>query len=235
MARQYESLSVEELTSFFGTVTRQRVQQILKKYQDDGNTEMVSKIGKAKLALKIEKHRAKTGATPEECDRASKIWAGMQIRCGKVKAYLDCTVAWESSDAFRAWAIKQPGFNIEGFELDKDILVKGNRVYSPETCVFVPLEINSLLSGCYKAKRRGAYPIGVSFNKGSGTFVAQMSNRQVAGLDKYLGSFPTSEEAFACYKVAKEAKLRKLAEKWKDRIDPRAYEALMARTVEWDD
>lgn len=231
----YKVASVEEIVKHFDSVSRQRIQQLLKKYEDIGNTEVVAKIIQAKARLKSTRKLAKHGYESEAFSRAGKLWECMTARVGNYSAYLDCTIEWQSMIEFRDWAVTQIGFSNESFELDKDILVKGNRVYGPHTCVFVPLEVNSMLSGCYKSKKRGPYPLGVSFNRGSGRFVAQMSNRQERGLDKYLGSFLTVEEAFACYKVAKEDRIRALANKWHDQIDPRAYEALMARTVDWDD
>jgi hypothetical protein len=235
MATDYENLTAEEIAAHFGTVTRQRIQQILKKYQTQQNEAVVAKIQQAKALLKCQKYKKKNGCTLDERRKCEAIWTFLRKRVGKVEAYKNCTVEFESLEQFREWAIRQVGFHKPGFEMDKDILVKGNRVYSPDTCVFVPTEINGLFSGCYKAVRRGNYPIGVCFNKGSGRFVAQMSDRQSSGLDKYLGSFGTVEEAFACYKTAKEAKIRRLAEKWKDEIDPRAYAALMSRTVDIGD
>ena len=231
----YVLASVEEIAAHFRTISRQRIQQILQKYSQRENFEVVAKIQQAKSLLKAEKYKIKNGCTFSDRAKAEKIWQGVVRRVGKHKSYLNCTIAWESLREFRQWAVGQIGFDRPGWELDKDILVKGNRIYGPDTCVFVPPDVNLVLSGCYKAKQRGQYPIGVCFNKGSGMFVAQMSDRQNAGLDKYLGSFATVEEAFACYKATKEARIKKLALLWKDQIDPRAFEALMARQVEWDD
>lgn len=230
----YELDSPEKIADHFSTITRQRVSQLLKKFTRQGNTKAVESIKRAKAILKERRHTDKRGCTLAEFEKARSVWHSVIDRVGRHPAYLDCTVEWRGEVDFRTWAVKQIGFSEEGWELDKDILVKGNRVYGPDTCVFVPSELNVVLSGCYKAKRRGPYPIGVCFNKGSGTFVAQM-NKEYGSLDKYLGSFRTVEEAFACYKEAKEAKIRRLADKWKNRIDPRAYEALVNRTVEWDD
>ena len=231
----YETSSAEEIAAHFGTISRQRISQILLSYQKRDAGEIVAKILQAKKLLKTARQFKKNGCTVEEILKVSSIWRGMQERVGIHPSYLDCSIAFVNEKQFRQWAYHQIGFNEEGFELDKDILIKGNRVYSPDACVFVPAEINSVLAGCYKAKKRGAYPLGVCFNKGSGTFVAQMNKDRSVSLDKYLGSFKTVEEAFACYKAAKEEKIKRLAEKWKSRIDPRAYAALMARTVEWDD
>ena len=78
---------------------------------------------------------------------------------------------------------------------------------------------------------RGNLPIGVSLNR-PGSFVAMM-NLRIA--KKYLGTFSTTEQAFKAYKQAKEAHIKALANKYKDQIDPRAYEALMNYKVEVTD
>ena len=50
-----------------------------------------------------------------------------------------------------------------------------------------------------------------------------------------VGTYDTPEEAFYAYKPVKEAHIKSLAEKWKDQIDPRVYEALMNWTIEITD
>ena len=112
------------------------------------------------------------------------------------------------------------------FALDKDILVKGNRVYNEDVCVFVPQEVNLLFTK--RDKSRGEYPIGVSFHKSRGMLTATLNN-------KYLGYFNTAEQAFQVYKTAKEAYIKEVANKWKDKIDPKVYEALMNYEVHIDD
>ena len=49
---------------------------------------------------------------------------------------------------------------------------------------------------------------------------------------KTLGYYITAEEAFYAYKQAKEAHIKEVANKWKDQIDIRVYEALMKYEVE---
>ena len=166
------------------------------------------------------------------------LWCGMLERCYSEKyqllkpTYKGCTVSdnFTRFSYFREWCNKQVGFGVKGFRLDKDILVKGNKVYSETTCCFVPYEINSLLSCC--GKRRGKYPIGVSFEPRKGLFQATVS---FYGRNKRIGYYNTTEEAFQAYKQAKEGYIKEVANKWKDQIDPRAYEALMNWTVEITD
>ena len=123
------------------------------------------------------------------------------------------------------------GFGNEGFHLDKDLLVKGNKVYSENTCVFIPREINSML--IKRAASRGKYLIGVHWCNTNKVFVAQV--RKNKGKSEHLGIFKTEIEAFKAYKVAKEAFVKEQANKWKSQIDLRAYEALMNYQVEITD
>jgi len=83
-------------------------------------------------------------------------------------------------------------------ELDKDILFKGNKVYSPEICCFVPHVINTLFLNC--KKNRGDLPLGVHFDKSKGKYRAEMS---FMGEQIKLGTFDTVETAFAKYKEYK--------------------------------
>lgn len=130
---------------------------------------------------------------------------------------------------FASWAMRQVGWDAEGYQLDKDLICKGNRVYSPDTCVFVPKAINVLLTKTEKL--RGALPIGVKAQKYE-RFSARI---KIDSQDTYLGTFGTPGEAFAAYKAAKEANIKRLAELYRTQIDPRAYSALMAYTVEMTD
>ena len=170
--------------------------------------------------------------------REYRLWNAMINRCynenlrHKNPTYKDCSVSeeWRYLSNFEEWCNQQIGFNIEGFELDKDILVKGNKVYAPETCCFVPKEINSVLTNSRRG--RGAYPVGVSYKKRIGKYASQISKN---GEVIRLGNFDTPEEAFAVYKREKEKYIKEVANKWKDQIDPRVYEALMNWTIEITD
>lgn len=165
------------------------------------------------------------------------LWFAMMARCysepakKNKKSYIDCEVSenFKSYSYFYEWCQNQAGFNQKGFELDKDLLAKGNKEYHPDKCVFIPREINSFLRT--SSKSRGDLPIGVCKEKG-GVFRAQLRN----GVEqRYLGTFSTPEQAFKAYKQAKEAHTKVLANKYKDQIDPRAYDALMRYTVDIND
>lgn len=162
-----------------------------------------------------------------------EIWNAMLQRCycaNKLKkqpSYIGCSVdvRWRRLSVFKEWFDEH---YIEGFHLDKDILIKGNKVYSPENCCFVPQEINNLFVKCQKI--RGKYPIGVKYRNKK--YYSQLS----CGDKKLnLGIFDTVEDAFNSYKKAKESWIKEIANKWKDKIEPRVYEALYNYKVEITD
>ena len=167
------------------------------------------------------------------------LWKGMLQRCysdaskKKKPTYEGCEVSdnFKSYEYFYEWCNEQIGFDNEGWHLDKDLLIKGNRVYSEATCVFLPQEINSLL--IKRESLRGEYPIGVYWHNTSKAFEAQVCKNK--GKQECLGYFKTETEAFNSYKKAKEAFIKEQAEKWESHIDIRAYNALMNYEVSVDD
>ena len=168
-----------------------------------------------------------------------ELWNSMLTRCysGSFKkkrtTYECCEVSdnFKSYEYFYEWCNKQIGFAVEGFELDKDLLLKGNKIYSENTCVFIPSEINSLL--VKREALRGEHLIGVSWRNTKKAFVAMV--RKNKGKQEFLGYFNTELEAFNAYKQAKESFVKEQANKWKGKIDPRTYNALMNYTVDITD
>ena len=137
---------------------------------------------------------------------------------------------WHSLQGFSKWHEDNYEQHMIGWHLDKDILVKGNKVYSPETCCFVPQVINKLL---VKAdSTRGEYPIGVYYSERDKKFLATLCK---LNMRIHLGTFNTSEQAFEAYKVAKEEYIKELANKWKSYITKSCYQALMNYKVEITD
>lgn len=149
------------------------------------------------------------------------------------KTYIDCEVSFEFKkyEDFKSWCSKQIGFDREGWQLDKDVLFKGNKIYSPETCCFVPSEINNIF--IKQQNIRGEFPIGVWFDKRSVKYQADVCTG--GNTRKRLGYFDSPEDAFYAYKKAKEDYIKEVAKKWKDQIDTRVYDALMDYEVNLDD
>lgn len=162
------------------------------------------------------------------------MWLNLIKRCYSIKcqekhpSYKGCLVdeGWHNFQVFAKWV--EDNFK-QGWQLDKDILVKGNKNYSPETCVFVPQEVNLVFIKC--PNRRGIYPIGVHITE---------ENRFQAVVNKnskriVLGTFATIEEAFQAYKIAKENYIKEVADKWKEQITEQTYQAMYNYQVEITD
>lgn len=166
------------------------------------------------------------------------MWRKMLQRCYNIATherqptYVNCTISdnFKYYPYFKEWCEKQTGFGNEGWQLDKDVLLKGNKIYSEVTCVFVPKEINTLLIKCNSM--RGDNPIGVSYNARDSVYNAYVN---AGDKGRFLGCYKDTESAFQAYKQAKEAYIKEVANKWKDQIDPRVYKALLRYEVEITD
>lgn len=154
-------------------------------------------------------------------------WKDMLKRCysdrcqERQPTYEGCSVCeeWLKFSSFRAWMKTQ---DWEGRQLDKDILFPDNKVYSPETCVFVNREANSFVLECNAS--RGRYMIGVYWHKGSNKFTALC--RDGTGKRKYLGYFDTELEAHQAWLKCKLEQAKILAA---EQTDPRVAKALIER------
>ena len=162
------------------------------------------------------------------------IWKAMLARCycnifqQKQKTYLGCSVCdeWHNFQVFAEWFYSER-FHIFKYELDKDILIKGNKIYSPETCCLVPHSINMLITN--SGSKSGGYPQGISLHKGTGKFRVRLG---VYGKIKYIGLFNSEALALSAYKKAKESHIRDVALENKDLIEFSVFEALMNWQVE---
>lgn len=168
-------------------------------------------------------------------------WHWMMNRCYSKAVhelypeYEECTVCdeWLNYSNFKLWYdehITPWELLGEKVDMDKDILIKGNTVYSPETVSFVPKIINSLFIRSLKNERN--YPLGVFFEKDKNKFRACIN---FMGKNKKLGTFNTAEEAFKQYKEYKENLIKDMAEKYRDRIPDKIYRAMIGWEVEITD
>lgn len=124
----------------------------------------------------------------------------------------------------------------DGYSLDKDILSpRKEKMYGPETCCFIPPEINNLLTN--DRRRRGELPVGVQKNKNPGSACPFVSEMKKYGAKVRIGLFVTAESAFLAYKEAKEAHIKDVAHKYFDsgKITKRVYDALMRYEIEITD
>ena len=160
-------------------------------------------------------------------------WADMLKRTHNKKyllsrpKYLNVTVCneWLDFSSFADWFNKKYNSEImQDWHLDKDLLSKGNKIYSPETCCFIPLEINSIFVS--KRVRKNDLPRGIGKVK---------ERYRVRVANKHYGYFDTVEEAFQAYKIAKEAYIKEVADKWQPYIEPKVYIAMYNYEVEITD
>lgn len=157
-------------------------------------------------------------------------WNNLMVRCYDKQYKIDhptyedvyCCEEWHNYQTFTKWFREQIGYGEKGFDLDKDLLVKGNKVYSPENCVLVPQELNKIL-GNTAADR------GISTRPDlNGKWMVRCNT--VDG-EIYLGCHQ-KDYALKIYQDFKLEYLKKRANFWKEKIDPRVYEALMKFTFE---
>lgn len=163
--------------------------------------------------------------------KAYSLWHAMLKRCyckknlEKHPTYKDVHVCndWHNFQNFAKWV--EENWNYEymdsSWELDKDILSDTKKIYSPETCCFVPTEINYLFSTINKfpksiKKQKNTYSLALGIN----------------GKETYIGRIATIEEAIDIYTKLKEKQLRSLVKKYEKLLDSRVYKKLLTYKVE---
>lgn len=155
---------------------------------------------------------------PTKNNRITKeysTWNNMLKRCynkklqEKLHTYRGCTVCneWKNFQVFAKWF---EGNHVEGFHLDKDLLVNGNKVYSKKTCAFIPQELNKFITNNKSNNTSGH--IGVSWNKKMGKW---MSNIRDCDTHRYirLGYFTDPQEASNSYAKARAKMTNRMREK----------------------
>lgn len=171
-----------------------------------------------------------------------QAWHDMMQRCfsNSYRTYEDvtCCDEWLLYENFYEWLHSQENFNKwllgDKWAVDKDILIKGNKVYSPKTCCLVPHNVNSLF--VKRDMNRGNLPIGVSLPSGRNKYLAHTSKNDGCK-SMYLGFYDTIESAFNAYKKYKEQHIKNVAKKEFDdgNITLKCYTAMMNYKVEITD
>lgn len=236
--------SVDEIVEQFRNSGRRAAYTRINYFKRKGDTENYEKLLRAYEIMRNEELRgvgrkygkifgvAEIGEglyNSSEHIKEVNMW-NMLIRrcyCPKIKSKQLCYKNTSMSDFFlnfqnfMGWAATQKNSFKRGFELDKDLLVKGNQVYSENTCVFIPKEINIAISR--KILKDGDLPQGVR-RKDSGKYSARC---YYDGKENHIGVFVTIEEASNAYKIVKKQQIVRLAEKWREDIEANAYFALL--------
>lgn len=164
------------------------------------------------------------GKPSEKRSRAYVIWANMLGRAynpSKIKSrptYLNVEVCdeWLNFSIFEQWVYSNFPYHLQddGYKihLDKDILSKNSGLYSPNTCIFIPAEINTFLTNKKKTNTSGY--VGVSIRKGGGKYKAA-TKEFGTGRHKYLGEFDTALQASVAYNEARLVEVNKVKDKMK--------------------
>ena len=155
--------------------------------------------------------------------RIYETWYSMIRRCyspvyhAKKPTYIDCEVvdSWKKLSNFKDWMVTQ---DYHGKQLDKDLLVKGNRLYSPENCIFIEKRLNGFLMDGSKG-RTSKLP-GVSLKtrpNGKQLYVAQAQN-PFTGKNAHLGYYEKETEAHRAWLDYKHELACRYAEEQTDTI-----------------
>lgn len=160
-------------------------------------------------------------------------WKGIIERCYSEKCKrFGSTMEdeWLCFNTFNEW-FEENIYYVEGQKMcvDKDILFKGNKHYSKETCCIVPNDINVLFTN--SRKTRGSLPLGVSDTQ-SGKFRVRCS---VYNEEVFIGIYNTVDEAFFAYKNFKENHIKEVANSYKNIIPQKLYEAMYRYEVDIND
>lgn len=157
-----------------------------------------------------------------------RTWQNMLGRCYDAKfhqrhaSYMGCYVVegWVKLSVFEKWMLSQPW---QGNQLDKDILIPGNKTYSPETCAFVSGKLNRFILD--SSATRGEWPVGVRWNKRDKAFQAEIRN-PFSGNKEGLGYYDNPEDAHLAWRKRKHELACIYAEQ---QTDPRVAQALRTR------
>ena len=165
------------------------------------------------------------------------IWRNIHLRCEKPKtnkkyiSYVNCAVCdeWSVFDNFYNWYIKN-FYQIPNQKMcvDKDVLCKNNKLYSPQTCCILPNDINVLLTN--RKSERGDYPLGVYKKDKKYIAKCKYENKTI-----WIGSYDNVNDAFNAYKYKKEELIKKKANEYKLLLPQRIYEALLNYSIEITD
>lgn len=149
------------------------------------------------------------------------LWRNILRRCyfpqcnSKERKYIESSVCeeWLYYPNFYEWLHSQENFdkwyNGENWHIDKDILIKGNKLYSPDTCCLVPSNVNELFTKTDAF--RGNTPIGVHWHSRDNVYEVNC-NDPFLNKCVYLGRYDDIEQGFQAYKSYKENIIKQTAQ-----------------------
>lgn len=168
-------------------------------------------------------------------DRRKKVtmWNNMYARCysdnyhERSPQYIGCSICdeWlDDRESFYNWVDENYyTYGDEQIDLDKDILVKGNKVYSPDTCIFAPHSINTYFENLTREP------------KYLETLDKWKAEIWIEGKTINLGYYDTEEKAKQIFIRHKEATILAKADIYKDGIPRDLYNAMVDWKIELAD
>jgi hypothetical protein len=184
-------------------------------------------LGVGKYICRVKGRSAKDGGYRAGCRTLEYVfWESMMKRVYNhqnecmVRNYSDVSVCeeWHNYQNFAEWCQTQTGFKM-GFHLDKDLLLEGNKVYSPTTCCFIPPHLNAAITGMKHTNTTGYTGVVLT---DTGRFLAGIT---MNGVGINLGTYDTKQQASLMYKSIKNAYVNSLAIIYKDEISIEAFTA----------
>jgi len=158
--------------------------------------------------------------------RIKVLWDSIFARCFNNKknpSYVDCNISeeWHNFQNFAKWYEQNWKPHMTGWHLDKDVLIRGNKLYSSNSCCFIPLEINCV------------FVVPPNRDLPQGVYVSGKKYRAKFGKD-YNEYFDILEDAVSAYNEQREKHIKKLADEWKPLIEPEVYQAMYNYTVDYE-
>jgi hypothetical protein len=169
---------------------------------------------------------------PLKFKREKIVWSGLFKRAYDEKTlierpgYAGATVnaGWHEFGGFVDWTEQAVGWKNKNWHVDKDLILRGNREYGPETCCMLPPVVNSALWVREHILPPGVTKLPDGYYRGGFYEDGKVQQKR----------FKTPEEAFEFYKPLKEGRIKQLADEYRYQIDPRAYDALMTWEIGLD-
>lgn len=199
------------------------------------------KYNRSRQHTYVDKHRLRTNdgranKIREENRKAYTKWVNMFTRCynrnykKKTPSYEGCSVCeeWTVFENFLKWFNDPNNGYREGYHLDKDLLVQGNKIYSPQTCCFIPQTINAMMTRGQRIRGK-VKSIGVTYRDGKYIARCNFGHKEA----KTVGVFDNEQDAFNAYKKAKEGYIKQVAEELfsKGEVTEKVYKALLKYDV----
>jgi hypothetical protein len=139
-------------------------------------------------------------------------WKGMLERVydekyhDKEPTYKDVKLCeeWHNFQSFAKWFEKHYPKNGDKYDLDKDLKSNENKIYSPNTCIFIPQSLNNFMANVYSNNTSGN--VGVSWNKRTSKWEARI---HIDGKKKFLGLFANKAEASEVYQKARAREVKR--------------------------